>query len=184
MRIVAAAVLACAACSPMTYSHGVPNLAQVNASVWRSGQINSLEGWKYIQSVAGLKHVHVITVDGVDGDVIAEQLGIDVHRLPIQPRGDQDIFDDVESVFVQPAAGSITEAEKLLTSASPNDVWLVHCTHGQDRTGLVIGIYRVGHDGWTKDRAYVEMIAHNFHPELHGLHEFWDNFHEPSKGIR
>ena len=51
----------------------------------------------------------------------------------------------------------------------------VHCEHGQDRTGLTIGIYRVQHDGWTKEKAYNEMIAHGFHKSLHGLDDFWED---------
>jgi protein tyrosine/serine phosphatase len=50
----------------------------------------------------------------------------------------------------------------------------VHCTHGQDRTGLIIGLYRLN-EGWTKDAAYKEMLVHHFHSSLHGLHEYWEN---------
>ena len=50
----------------------------------------------------------------------------------------------------------------------------IHCTHGHDRTGLVVGCYRVLKQGWTKNDAYAEMLQHGFHPELLGLYLFWD----------
>lgn len=32
-----------------------------------------------------------------------------------------------------------------------------HCTQGIDRTGLMAGIYRIEHDGWSNDKAFAEM---------------------------
>jgi protein tyrosine/serine phosphatase len=37
-----------------------------------------------------------------------------------------------------------------------NGVVFVHCAHGQDRTGVVIAIYRISHEGWTSERAKEE----------------------------
>jgi hypothetical protein len=58
---------------------------------------------------------------------------------------------------------------------------LVHCEHGQDRTGLVIACYRVLVDGWTCADAEQEMIAHDFHKSLHGLWEAWERFKQDHK---
>lgn len=178
--LAAIAAIAATACSPMHYVRGVPNLDRVDAGVLRSGQINSVDGWRYVLEVAQVPpaHLHVIKLnfDSEGSDALAAQLGIDVHVLAIQPRGDQDIWDDVLSVFKGPDPKRVHEAERLLVGASARDVWLVHCTHGQDRTGYVIGIYRVIHYRWSKARAYAEMRAHHFHPELHGLHEAWEAF--------
>lgn len=38
----------------------------------------------------------------------------------------------------------------------------IHCTHGRDRTGVEIGLYRVWTDGWTAHKAYKEMKALGF----------------------
>ena len=175
------AALAClvlVACSPMVYTHGVANLAQVNATVWRSGQITTKEGWDYVRQVTRAKRLHVVKLnfDHEGSDAIAIAMGIDVHVLAIQPEGDQSIWNDLRSVFEGPDPTIVDQAEALLVTATPDDVWLVHCTHGQDRTGYVIGRYRVLHDRWTKDAAYQEMRDHHFHPELHGVHEAWENF--------
>jgi len=45
----------------------------------------------------------------------------------------------------------------------------VHCQHGADRTGAMIGIYRVTHDGWTFDQAYAEMRKYGFKKDLSEL---------------
>lgn len=50
---------------------------------------------------------------------------------------------------------------------------LLHCYFGQDRTGLVCGLWRVS-QGWSKRRAWKEMRAQGFHPLLVGLTwAFW-----------
>lgn len=45
----------------------------------------------------------------------------------------------------------------------------VHCKYGSDRTGLVIGLYRVFGQNWTPQEAYEEMEQHGFHRVLFGL---------------
>lgn len=42
----------------------------------------------------------------------------------------------------------------------------IHCEHGRDRTGLIIGLYRVEVEGWTPKAAYKEMLANGFRREL------------------
>ena len=38
----------------------------------------------------------------------------------------------------------------------------VHCKGGRHRTGAMTAIYRITHDGWTADQAYVEMKDYDF----------------------
>lgn len=167
-----------AACSPMHYVRDVPNLAQVDANVWRSGQIETQEGWDYIAELAAGRMVHVIKLnfDNEGSDALAVAMGFDVRSYAIQPEGDQDIYDDIVGTLVRPVVDIIMFAEGMLSNAASTettDFYLVHCTHGQDRTGLVVGMHRVLHDGWSARDAYGEMLAHNFHPELVGLQITW-----------
>lgn len=39
---------------------------------------------------------------------------------------------------------------------------LMHCKHGQDRTGLIAAMYRIVVQGWTKEAAIAEMIQGGF----------------------
>lgn len=46
----------------------------------------------------------------------------------------------------------------------------VHCSHGADRTGAMVAIYRVVLQGWDKEGAIREMTEGGF-----GYHTVWDN---------
>ncbi len=159
-------------CSKTTYTNGVLNLVQVEPGLWRSGQPIAASEWVYLKG-QGVHHVVKLNFDSEGSDGGATAIGLDVHLLSIQPEGDKDLFDNISNTFVRPEVSKLVEAEKVIAAGGGV---LVHCTHGQDRTGLVIGIHRVMHEHMSKDDAYHEMVENHFHPELHGLHEFWENF--------
>lgn len=46
----------------------------------------------------------------------------------------------------------------------------LHCHHGADRTGLMVGVYRVTFCGWTKEAAIQEMVEGGY-----GFHPIWEN---------
>lgn len=173
------------ACTPTIYDHGIPNLHQVDVGVWRTGQITTAAGWTYLQQITHGKRIHIIKLNFANegSDALATAAGYDVHDLAIQPQGDQSIWDDVASAFKRPDPKLIDAAEVFLATATSDDVWIVHCTHGMDRTGLVVGMHRVLHDHWTKEAAYAEMLKYNFHPELHGVHEAWEDFNVSASAL-
>jgi len=39
---------------------------------------------------------------------------------------------------------------------------LVHCKHGQNRTGLITAMYRIVYQGWTREQAMAEMLEGGF----------------------
>ena len=47
----------------------------------------------------------------------------------------------------------------------------VHCQHGADRTGCMLGIYRVTQQGWTFPQAWAEMRQDGFDPRWTRLQE-------------
>jgi tyrosine-protein phosphatase SIW14 len=48
----------------------------------------------------------------------------------------------------------------------------IHCTHGEDRTGLIVALYKVCKNEATPEEAYKDMVAHGFHP-YRGLWNAW-----------
>jgi protein tyrosine/serine phosphatase len=162
-------------CTPTTLNHGIPNLTVVEPGVWRSGQPTTIEQWNYLKSL-GVHRVVKLNFASEGSDSLAESIGLEVVTLSMQPEGDKDILDNIKNTFVRPDPVVLGAAVEAI---DPRIGTLVHCTHGQDRTGLVIGTYRALMLKWTKDEAYKEMLLRGFHPELHGLHETWEGLAAP-----
>jgi uncharacterized protein (TIGR01244 family) len=71
-----------------------------------------------------------------------------------------------------------TEIKKLLglLEDQASGPVFVHCKRGADRTGAVIGAYRVDHDGWTNAEALKEAMARGMssfqHPRQSYIRDF------------
>ncbi|MBI4395246.1 MAG: dual specificity protein phosphatase family protein [Candidatus Omnitrophica bacterium] len=83
-----------------------------------------------------------------------EQLGIEMIWMPW-------------SGWDAPSDEVISESLSLLESKEHKPI-LVHCKHGQERTGVAIASWRIKEQGWTFDRAYQEMKVCNFRPFRYG----------------
>lgn len=64
-------------------------------------------------------------------------------------------------VLTEPTESQLQAVLQTLEQ-SPKPV-LIHCTHGEDRTGLVVALYRMRH-GTSTEVAYADMMQHGFHP--------------------
>jgi protein tyrosine/serine phosphatase len=159
-------------CGTTFYASGVPNLVEVRPGLWRSGQPTSQEQWEYLKSL-GIRRVVKLNFSSEGSDDGAILAGLEVHVFSIQPAGDADIFDAIANTFIRPDPDLLERANQVIAE---NSGVLVHCTHGWDRTGLVIGRSRVLLEHWSKDRAYEEMLKRGFHPLLRGLSETWEDF--------
>lgn len=62
-----------------------------------------------------------------------------------------------------------TLMETIRKGKATNAPVLVHCAHGSDRTGCMIGIWRVTEDGLSYDKAYKEMRKYYFGPQYKQL---------------
>ena len=174
-------------CSTTKYTHDIPNLVQVRSDVWRSGQPTTLKQWQYLHDVLGVRHSIKLDFDTEGPDNLARLAGIEVHRISIEPRTDPDgLIPAVVDILERPAKDRIAELKRVIdevkTANGSSGVWLVHCKNGHDRTGLAVGFIRVLVDQWSKKRAYEEMIARGFHPELLGLLREWHALEENGDG--
>ena len=136
----------------------IPNLSQVEPGVWRGGQPTSAAGWTYLRGL-GLTNDIKLNTGEEASDQAAVDAGFRVFYFPI---------DTMQQLVTGPDPAQMQEVATRL--------WLqgtyVHCEHGQDRTGLAVGLHRL-EQGMTPASAWSEMTNHGYHPALLGLTRFW-----------
>ena len=114
------------------------NLYKVNDSIYRCEQPDSLT-IKIIESL-GIKSILNLRLNYTDKDVI-DGLPLNLYNVEMIPYN----FSDNE----------IVRAMRILEYA-PKPI-IVHCWYGSDRTGVVIAMYRIIYQNWTKEDAILEM---------------------------
>jgi len=96
---------------------------------------------------------------------------------PIQPKEEKAIAEELGMKYINMTMDShaptkkqvhtfINTVEKAEKGGGP--VFL-HCAHGSDRTGCMIGIWRVTHENWDYDKTYQEMRKYFFTPKFTNL---------------
>ena len=158
LTVACCAMLSLCGCASTAAPHGIANFSPVKPGVWRGGQPTAA-GWKHLRTL-GVKWAVKLNTEHEASDDEAKASGIEVIYLPITL---------AQQTIGKPRSNTLAAA----VSALQRDGTFVHCQHGQDRTGLVVGAYRVRAEHWTKQAAYQEMKAHGYHPLLRGLYWSW-----------
>lgn len=149
----------------------IPNFHKVSDGIYRGANPIDKAGVAGIKALADLGVRTIIDLQGgdLDGswfgavanwampepgeqpDMIAteqkaaEAQGIKFVNLPL----------DSHAVIDQKEAGYIQQALAILSDSTQQPIF-IHCEHGADRTGLVIALYRVLHQGWLVKDAVTE----------------------------
>lgn len=139
---------------------GVGNLYRVNNNLYRSGQPTE-EGMKNlekigIKTIINLRAFHTDTDEIKGTALLNEELSVNAWRIK-----DEDIIHVLRII------------EK-----KENGPFLIHCEHGADRTGVVIAMYRIVKQGWSREEAIEEMVNSGY-----GFHSFWSNIIDYIKNV-
>lgn len=123
-----------------TASKNLPNFHKLNDRVYRGGQPKEA-------GFAELKRMGIATViDLRDDDENALE-----EKAMVEKAGMRFINKPLEN-WSRPDEKDIDEILKQIDMAANQPVF-VHCKRGKDRTGTVIAVYRMTHDGWTAKQA-------------------------------
>lgn len=133
---------------------GVRNAGKVSDALLRGAQPSA-------QGLAELKKLGVTTIvdlRGNNGPVVweraqAEALGMRFINIPV--RG-----------WSPPGNAQVAQFLKLFQQ-DPAQKIFVHCYYGEDRTGVMVAVYRIAQQNWTADQAVAEMYSFGFHYHLY-----------------
>ncbi len=134
----------------------IPEYHQVTPDIFRGGR-PTFEDLQYLKS-QGIKTI--INIEGDERAIAKEKtytskLGL---KLILSPM----------SATEYPSDDQLEYLESLLTNENNFPIF-IHCKHGQDRTGLIVGLYRVHIQKWSPAEGYKEMLKNGFHPEYEPL---------------
>lgn len=155
--------------APIFNLHVVSPEGTDNANaVYRSGQPRGDAQWDYLQKM-GIKTV--VKLNEFSSDVteseersLAEKHNIKLIRIYMPPED----FPHNLNPLAHPDAEVLMQAVEALENRN-NLPALVHCSHGKDRTGLVVAVYSVRNKKYCRDAALNEMEYYGTSPFLFGL---------------
>lgn len=142
----------------------LPNFHKVNAHLFRGGQPR--EGGLARLAALGVKTILNLRDDdarAVEEGREAAALGLRYFNVPISRAG-------------RPSRERIAELMAIL-DAPGNQPVFVHCKRGADRTGALIAVYRITHDGWTGARALEEAEQYGMGFWQRGKKDFINDFY-------
>ena len=140
---------------------GLPNLNQVAPNLYRSAQPTA-EGFAAAQS--SLKILTVINLRESQTDAaLLKGVQIEEKSVPMNAMSIKEV--------------DVIAALKLIKAGETKGSVLLHCKHGADRTGVVIAMYRILYQGWSKAQAINEMKngGYNFHKVFINIPTFIKN---------
>lgn len=118
-----------------------------------------------LEALAKMGVKTVINIDNNKTEIAAEAknaaaLGLHMVSLPM-------------SGFWEPKDAQV---EKILAELKnpTNYPLFIHCQHGHDRTGLIMGLYRIQEQNWSAKEAYTEMLELGFHKKLVFLNHYFE----------
>ena len=133
----------------------LPNLYKVNGHLYRGGQPTEA-------GLQQLKQLGVKTIiDLRENDDRAKREEIWAKAAGIR------FINYPESGWFKPDRSRVDAIIKEIDNPKNQPVF-VHCQRGSDRTGTVIAVYRISHEGWTGRQANDEAKKFGF-----GFWQFW-----------
>ena len=160
IQTIALATLALAAGS--TAQAKINKFAMVSPGVYRGSQPETAEDYQILKSL-GIRTILNLRNERAKirtERAFAAVAGLEVRSVPMSallPPSDSTVdlaLDDIKDLNLRPI--------------------FIHCQYGKDRTGMIVGLFRVEAEHWTTKQAYRQMLSFGFSEILLGLeYYFW-----------
>jgi len=145
---------------PLLQRGDLPNFHEVYPYLFRGGEPTEA-GLSQLKTkgVSTIIDLRAKTEQEIAEAKIAKQMGFTYINLPMTSEAPT-------PPQINKVLATIDDAKKKHMKGDTNSAVFVHCAHGSDRTGCMIGIWRVSRDGWDYPTAYKEMRNYYFTPKF------------------
>jgi hypothetical protein len=124
----------------------VGNLYRIEDGFFRGAQ-PTVAGFQDLENNLGVRCV--LDLAGGPGDIhLVPEGSIKLFHVPMSAWG---LHDDL-----------VVQALRIMVDPA-NRPLMVHCQHGADRTGALVALYRIVVQGWSKEKAVLEMNQGGYH---------------------
>lgn len=143
----------------------LPNFHEVNSKLYRGAQ----PGAGGVQQLAGLGIKTIVNLRGLgEGgrkeEAEARAAGLRYFSIPFDRMG-------------RPDDARMKQVLAIIDTPDNQPVF-VHCKQGVDRTGTVMAVYRITHDGWTGEQAKAEANHYGMHPWERGMKNYIRDYYQ------
>ncbi len=132
---------------------GVPirNFGKVSETIYR-GALPDTTGYRTLAVKLGVRRVcSIIEYERLEDRAHALNAGIEEWRSIA--------FSDTSA----PPPEKVRQWLEYMRGAEREGAIFTHCRGGRHRTGVLVGVYRVTDEGWTKQQAFAEMLAYGWY---------------------
>ncbi|MEZ4750453.1 MAG: tyrosine-protein phosphatase [Bdellovibrionota bacterium] len=139
----------------------IPNFSQVTQDLYRGGRPQRQDfDWLRSQGIRTVVSLEIQSTVASEAKAV-KKAGMQFLSLPM-------------SVYKAPSDREMNTILDWLSDPKLQPVF-VHCRHGEDRSGLVIGVFRVEEMDWEAKKAHKEMLQKGFHTQYQALEDyFWE----------
>lgn len=143
----------------------LPNFHQVNGELYRGAQPGK-DGYQR------LAHMGVKTVVNLrNDDQLAQAEAKDVRALGLT------YFNIPLNTWRRPTDEQVNRVLAIISDPANQPVF-VHCRRGADRTGTMIAVYRISHDGWNTEQAKAEANRFGMHLWEVGMKDYIHDYYQ------
>jgi uncharacterized protein (TIGR01244 family) len=165
IRVFSVAILIPLFAAPVCTAQSEPsdpkihNLHKVNDHLYRAGQPRAGD----IKKLAEMGIKTIINLRGANqstkaAEAEARRAGLAYFNIPMRGLG-RPSNEEIERVFA-------------IINAPENWPVLIHCKRGSDRTGTVVALYRIEHDGWSARDAIAEAERFGMSWIMFGMRDY------------
>lgn len=168
LTLIAFVALSAAAQESEQRYQELPNFHKVNAGLYRGAQPKA--GGMEKLAALGIKTVLNLRDDDAHADDearAAKTAGLGYYNIPLSNR-------------TAPSEAEVAQILSLI-NAPENQPVFVHCKRGADRTGTIIAVYRIEHDGWTSEQARAEAKHYGLGFWQVGMKDYISDYYKKHK---